>query len=1430
MSSDQTDNQSDQPTGVRWGKYRAVALTLLAGLTLYSVLYMGLNSRWFTDRAEQFLSDTLTGNFRIDRLVFEPDLIDVVIYGADIETQTGEHVIEAERVRGSLDLYGLFTGRLVFDESSVQKGDVRLHIPEGEDDPINIEEVFRPAGEETEDETDDSKPLEVVFTNVSIAETDFEMRAPDFDFRVQDIDVTGDYLSIAGGELIINVDKVTAPDGDFRFYSHLFEKPVDAPDWEFDVSNMRIENWKWRNQGYTVRDVDLFAEGVHLHGEGQMDFADPENVPPGEHFHYDGDVEVEIPYWTELGEYFFDDVLRVQAPRLDVSLNGDLNHVRGNYTADVHRLRVDNWMLEDIDLDGRVRDQWIQVNSGEATLFDGRVGISGAGFNFFTKHFWGNVGLDGLQFQQLLSVFELEEVPWLNGSVKGGLKLFGRLPQLEYESEPTDPLGLVQWATQTNLELGFTEKTTLSRTNSAVIPHRQLHVSPQTRLEISPSELRVPEGLLAAGPDTLRIGNLHWSLLTVVDHRLENQTDLRAHIANISPWFGEPYTEKRGAVDLQAHLEGAFQYPRGQISISKASDTLRIPGLKSPVQQMNVALRLNKGVLRFDTFDILTDIGALELEGTMDLTPPAVLKALGRQTVWYPWQSFEQPIDVEANAEGVDARFLGENYGAPGLAGQLATTFTARGSIQRPELEFTGQLEQLGFRDIALGDAHFAGNYRDGRLQVDAFRLSRGAMSANLRGYIETDGGFSFISQGRNLDLRNLGSLGLPEDAETSPKGQIQYKLHGFGTLESPYLGGHMSLKDGGYGERTFGDLMLVATTRNETLHLEGSIPPDIGVRFDWPLNSTEPARGSLSFEGLQLRTFFSDISDYARVQIDGDTEITFAKDFSDYKISGQLGRIEGLFHDLDVRNRSPLNFVYTPAEGLRIDNTAFEMANRVFSVGGSANFQTGQLKLTTDGKVHLSLLNGLKQQFPGYFPSAFLESEGWVEVDLTIQGDRERLIPQGEMKIHGIEVAVRNIREPVQIETGRVIFGDEQIRIPQDQPLEGRALGGVARVHGHLNRIGTRYQEMKLAIWSHNNTFRVADTANLTFDSRLDISAGNVTDLRSWDVGGRVNIVDGLVYRDFSLFEKQVTGRVIGAFRRTADRYESRLLDAVPALGGVELDVRVAASDSVYIRNQIDRLGFDLELQTDVQVTGRVAEPSFNGNVNVVDGQLEFQGEEFEVRTGRLRFDGNPRDPWLDIVAGSDIENRCRDDYAMDQQFRTNLDFAGTQREDERQEYHVTLHLQGKVSNLDIELNSTPYADRRDILSLLLTGCTVDQLDTASAGGPTLEIALAPLLGQLEREIQDAVKVSEFSIMPGVDRTRVRIGDELTRRLSWNFRLDAGVAAARGGQEATLEYKLTDRWAVELSERSQQFRQQRETAINRYLLDLQLKYRLPVD
>jgi autotransporter translocation and assembly factor TamB len=354
-----------------------------------------------------------------------------------------------------------------------------------------------------------------------------------------------------------------------------------------------------------------------------------------------------------------------------------------------------------------------------------------------------------------------------------------------------------------------------------------------------------------------------------------------------------------------------------------------------------------------------------------------------------------------------------------------------------------------------------------------------------------------------------------------------------------------------------------------------------------------------------------------------------------------------------------------------------------------------------------------------------------------------------------------------------------------------------------------------------------VPEVASVTFDTNLNFNASDLLDIKTWKVGGQVEFLDGLFYQDISVFEKELTGRVLGAFNRRTEVFEASIFDTLPELKQIGLNVTVKARDGFKLRNRIERFDLDMEFRFQLLLYNTLSDLRVAGDIEVVDGAIIFQGKRFNVRTGLVRFKGQPDNPYIDVVAGADIRNICKDSVEA-QELTPPIALTTNTNDDTQDIYHIVLNVRGELDKLSLLYESIPYVDQRDVISLILTGCTVDLLTASSASQPTLETILGPLIGRLEREIQDVVKVEEFSIVPGVERTQVRISDSLTRRLSWRLQLDTQYNDA-SGQYSQLEYKLTDRLALQLSEGTTTDQNQ-TNANTRLTIDLKLKYRIDLD
>lgn len=164
-------------------------------------------------------------------------------------------------------------------------------------------------------------------------------------------------------------------------------------------------------------------------------------------------------------------------------------------------------------------------------------------------------------------------------------------------------------------------------------------------------------------------------------------------------------------------------------------------------------------------------------------------------------------------------------------------------------------------------------------------------------------------------------------------------------------------------------------------------------------------------------------------------------------------------------------------------------------------------------------------------------------------------------------------------------------------------------------------------------------------------------------------------------------------------------------------------------------RLDVTVELGNDVTVTGAGLDtritgrlqlrsepnrpPSLTGHVETVGGQYQAFGENLDITTGRLDFDGPLDNPAVDVRAGRTID-----------------------------EIQVGVQLSGLFEQLHTTLYSTPPMEDAEILSYLLTGHGLSQTSDAQRdklSDVALQLGLAKPVGFLQRTTPlDEINISD--------------------------------------------------------------------------------------
>lgn len=289
--------------------------------------------------------------------------------------------------------------------------------------------------------------------------------------------------------------------------------------------------------------------------------------------------------------------------------------------------------------------------------------------------------------------------------------------------------------------------------------------------------------------------------------------------------------------------------------------------------------------------------------------------------------------------------------------------------------------------------------------------------------------------------------------------------------------------------------------------------------------------------------------------------------------------------------------------------------------------------------------------------------------------------------------------------------------------------------------------------------------------------------------------------------FRSDGTGGVIsGDVRLDSSRYrlgQATVASALPQInvreinvpGGDVIDDEAAAPWTLDVHARarngllVSGLGLTSEWTADMQIAGTPTNPAITGRADLIRGDYEFAGREFELSRGVIRFAGEvPANPALDIEAAANT---------------TGL--------------NATIRVTGVAQKPEISFSSTPALPQDELLSRLLFGTSITNLSAPEA--LQLAAAVAALQGGGNglnpiNAVRRAAGLDRLRILPADPQTgqgtSIAAGKYVTRRFYAEIITDgAGYSATR------VEFQVT-RWLSLLSSISTLGRQSINARVSR--------------
>lgn len=392
-----------------------------------------------------------------------------------------------------------------------------------------------------------------------------------------------------------------------------------------------------------------------------------------------------------------------------------------------------------------------------------------------------------------------------------------------------------------------------------------------------------------------------------------------------------------------------------------------------------------------------------------------------------------------------------------------------------------------------------------------------------------------------------------------------------------------------------------------------------------------------------------------------------------------------------------------------------------------------------------------------------FRDATGDVAVDVYLRGPAGNPSITGTIAMQDNTVLLRSSPYRAENLQGTLRFTGHEAQFDNVRGTieDGTfSIGGSAGFDRYkIGKFDLRISGKDIRYAAMNGALRLEMDTNLTWSG---------TPARSL-LSGDMIIQDGLYAQDFNIFDK-LTGSTIQRVSRPTNADTDST-----ALG---LNLRIRNTGEIRVHNN----AADVNLGTNIFVTGTEARPVVVGSIQTEDGVLNYVGLRFTIARGLVEFRGDLDNPYIEFVGERDMYS------------------SGDQN------YIILLTLAGPLNNLKYDLSSNPPQDRTSLISLLLTGATPEELRSQPGGGSGSRYAAGQVGAALAAPLASAIRLDSVRLESGMTTSllnntvsptttpgsqRLYLGKRLSERLNLAFSTDVG--GTNPQQSIVAEYLLTD-------------------------------------
>jgi len=449
----------------------------------------------------------------------------------------------------------------------------------------------------------------------------------------------------------------------------------------------------------------------------------------------------------------------------------------------------------------------------------------------------------------------------------------------------------------------------------------------------------------------------------------------------------------------------------------------------------------------------------------------------------------------------------------------------------------------------------------------------------------------------------------------------------------------------------------------------------------------------------------------------------------------------------MQIQNVDPIRLEIAN-QVLLVENLHLAGSGTDFTAHGQAHLAGAQeLDLGLDGSVNMSLWHALNPK---------ILARGTLGVNLKASGTLSQPVLQGRLEVKNTFVSHNDFPSGLSDLNGVLLFDRNRIQI---ESLSGTTGGGTVALTGSATYQSGAFL-LDFGATAHDVRLRYPPGVSSTANADVRLTGSTNSALLSGDVVvTKLAVTPGF---DFGAYIEKSRQTVV---LTQTDSLQSRL----------KLDVHVATTPELQMQTAAARLSGN----ADLRVRGNAERPAILGRVEVLEGEITFNGNKYELERGDVTF-ANPAktQPIIDLQATT----RVRD-------------------------YDITVQFRGDASvpnGLKITWQSEPQLPEADVIALLALGRTREESAAAGSAGSfglggdassllinqalnsTVNSRLQHLFGASRVKIDPQGLASETAVVRG---PQVTVEQQVVNNLTLTYSTNVSVS---NQQIIQVEYNLT--------------------------------------